>query len=254
MARIRTIKPEFPQSESMGRVSRESRLCFILLFTLADDAGRLRGNSRMLASLLYPYDDDAKKHIETWLVELSKEGCIVRYTIEEDQYIQILQWAKHQKIDKPTASKIPPAPESSRILSNPLEMSSEDSIKDSIKEGNGKDTVEPPDGVSIQVWKDFVKSRKVKLTQTALDGIQREAIKAGWSLDDAMRECCARGWRGFKAEWVADKSKPEKQQKTFAERDREAGWARWEEQTGRIHPERNKSAKAVIDVKPLEIE
>ena len=61
MARIRTIKPEFPHSESMGRVSREARLCFILLWTIADDAGRLRGNSRMLASLLYPYDDDAKK-------------------------------------------------------------------------------------------------------------------------------------------------------------------------------------------------
>lgn len=79
MARIRTIKPEFPQSESMGRVSRESRLCFILLWTLADDAGRLRGNSRMLASLLYPYDDDAKKHIDTWLEQLHAEGCIHRY-------------------------------------------------------------------------------------------------------------------------------------------------------------------------------
>jgi hypothetical protein len=60
----------------------------------------------------------------------------------------------------------------------------------------------PPEGVSIQVWDDFVKSRKAKFTQTALDGIQREANKAGWSLEDALRECCARGWRGFKADWV----------------------------------------------------
>lgn len=129
MARIRTIKPEFPQSESMGRVSRESRLCFILLFTLADDAGRLRGNSRMLASLLYPYDDDARKHIDAWLSELSNEGCISCYAIDGDQYIEILQWHKHQKIDKPTASKIPPAPEipnTPRSLANPREVSSED--------------------------------------------------------------------------------------------------------------------------------
>lgn len=121
MARIRTIKPEFPQSESMGRVSRESRLCFILLFTLADDAGRLRGNSRMLASLLYPYDDDAKKFIDKWLAELHDEGCIVRYEIESDQYIQINKWLKHQKIDRPSESKIPSFDEASRVLANVID-------------------------------------------------------------------------------------------------------------------------------------
>jgi len=50
----------------MGRISREARLCFIMLWTVADDAGRLRGNSRMLASLLYPYDNDATKRMEGW--------------------------------------------------------------------------------------------------------------------------------------------------------------------------------------------
>lgn len=108
MARIRTIKPEFPQSESMGRVSRESRLCFILLWTIADDLGRLRGNSRMLASLLYPYDMDAGKRIDSWLDELEKEKCIVRYKSDSgDHYIAILNWLQHQKIDKPSKSKIP---------------------------------------------------------------------------------------------------------------------------------------------------
>jgi hypothetical protein len=141
MARIRTIKPEFPQSESMGRVTRESRYCFILLWTLADDSGRLRGNSRMLASLLYPYDLDAGKLIDKWLVELEREKCLVRYTIDGDNYIQICNWLKHQKIDKPSASKIPAFVEDSRILSNPRELSCEDQgsrkgSKDQGKEGN----------------------------------------------------------------------------------------------------------------------
>ncbi len=70
MARIRTIKPEFPQSESMGAVSRDARLLFIMLFTLADDEGRLRGNSRMLASILFPYDSDAPKLTDKWVNEL----------------------------------------------------------------------------------------------------------------------------------------------------------------------------------------
>lgn len=119
MARIRTIKPEFPQSESMGRVSRESRLCFVQLWTVADDSGRLRGNSRMLASLLYPYDDDAKDLIDDWLDELEAEDAIVRYEVDGNTYIEIRKWLDHQKIDKPTPSKLPPFDESSRLLANP---------------------------------------------------------------------------------------------------------------------------------------
>lgn len=71
-----------------------------------------------------------------------------------------------------------------------------------------KNTDAPPDGVSSAVWTDFVdlrKSKRAKLTDTAIDGIRREADKAGWTLDAALSECCARGWTGFKADWVAAK-------------------------------------------------
>ncbi|PRE27552.1 hypothetical protein L0Z36_05420 [Burkholderia multivorans] len=141
MARIRTIKPEFPQSESMGRVSRDARLTFIQLWTLADDEGRLRGNSRMLASLLFPYDDDAQSLIEGWLGELEQEQCLVRYKIGGTSYIQITNWLIHQKIDKPSKSKIPAFDESSRILANPREMSSLD--QGSRTKDQGVDQKEP---------------------------------------------------------------------------------------------------------------
>jgi len=39
MPRIRAIDPHFPQTASLSR-SREARLFFILLWTLADDSGR----------------------------------------------------------------------------------------------------------------------------------------------------------------------------------------------------------------------
>lgn len=111
MPRIRTIKPEFPQSESMGRVSREARLCFILLWTIADDSGRLRGNSRMLASLLYPYDIDAGKKIDNWLNSLELVNCIARYQSDNgDSFLAIINWESHQKIDRPTKSKVPEPP------------------------------------------------------------------------------------------------------------------------------------------------
>lgn len=146
VARIRTIKPEFPHSESMGRVSRDARLTFILLWTLADDSGRLRGNSRMLASLLFPYDDDAKSLIETWLTELDREGCIRRYLHEGTSYIQVCNWLNHQKIDKPSQSKLPAFDESSRIVSNPREMSSGDLDLD---QGSSDMAASPPHRMSV---------------------------------------------------------------------------------------------------------
>lgn len=62
-----------------------------------------------------------------------------------------------------------------------------------------------PDTVSEQVWSDFLKQRKAikaPLTETALKAIIREADKAGWTLEAALIESSARGWRAFKAEWV----------------------------------------------------
>lgn len=69
--------------------------------------------------------------------------------------------------------------------------------------------IAPPEGVLESVWQDFVSQRKAKkaaITATAIKGIDREARKAGISLNDALQEICARGWTGFKAEWLTDKN------------------------------------------------
>lgn len=140
VARIRTIKPEFPQSETIGALSRDARLLFVQLWTIADDAGRLRGASRMLASLLYPYDDDAPKLMPKWLAELEDKGCIRRYEIDGSQYVEIVNWLKHQKIDRPSESRIPQyseeaaiTREGSRALDADLGPSTGTSTKDRIR-------------------------------------------------------------------------------------------------------------------------
>lgn len=65
-----------------------------------------------------------------------------------------------------------------------------------------------PSGVSDQVWQDFLRCRRAlraPVTSTALKGIQREAVKAGISMEAALQICVERGWRGFKAEWLLPK-------------------------------------------------
>jgi hypothetical protein len=146
MARIRSIKPEFPQSESMGRVSRDARLLFVLLWTICDDSGRTRAASRMLASLLFPYDDDAAGLIDGWLTELEHEGCIVRYTVDGSTYLEIRKWCKHQKIDKPSPSRLPDPREDSREVAKVREGSSEDLGSRTVGSvsGNGSAAAAPP--------------------------------------------------------------------------------------------------------------
>lgn len=72
-------------------------------------------------------------------------------------------------------------------------------------------TVAKPEGVSEQVWTDFCalrNKRRAPITETALKGIQREADKAGITLEAALSTCCERGWQGFKASWY-EKDKTE---------------------------------------------
>ncbi len=182
MARIRTIKPEFPQSESMGRISRDARLLFVMIWTLCDDSGRTRGNSRMLASLLFPYDDDAPGLIDGWLDELDSEGCIVRYFAEGATYIEVCNWLNHQKIDKPSASKIPAFSESSRILANPRVNSCVDQGPRTKEVDQGpKDqgpVSAPPASPAAAPKKKSAEPKKPDDAETALQALCREVFKS----------------------------------------------------------------------------
>jgi hypothetical protein len=57
---------------------------------------------------------------------------------------------------------------------------------------------------------DFLSVRKAKragpLTATAIAGLQREADKAGVTLEAAVTACCEFGWQGFNAVWYADRA------------------------------------------------
>ncbi|AKG09025.1 hypothetical protein AAX05_01245 [Moraxella bovoculi] len=62
-------------------------------------------------------------------------------------------------------------------------------------------------GVDSQVAQDFLATRKTKLTQTALNGIIRQADEAGLTLAQAVEFACEMGWQSFKADWYANSQK-----------------------------------------------
>jgi uncharacterized protein YdaU (DUF1376 family) len=74
--------------------------------------------------------------------------------------------------------------------------------------------IDRPNDVSQSVWDDFLLHRKAKkatVTQTVLSSIRKEATKAKWTMEDALKETCTRNWQSFKAEWVLKEvqSKPQ---------------------------------------------
>jgi len=167
MARIRTIKPELPHSETLGSVSRDARLLFINLFTIADDSGRGRATSRLLASLLYPYDDDAGELIDGWLGELHVVGAIRLYEVNSTRYFDIPKWLEHQKIDKPSASRLP---EYSREFAKPLEGSSADLGPSTLDRGPSTSIpLYPPEGENPKRAKKALTSIREDWTLTEQD-------------------------------------------------------------------------------------
>ena len=79
--------------------------------------------------------------------------------------------------------------------------------------------IEAPEGVSAEVWNEFVafrKSRKAPITPLVIQGISAQAALARWTLEDALKECIVRGWQSFKADWVAGKPNPSQKRDPFA--------------------------------------
>ena len=108
MARIRTIKPEFFTSLTIGDLSFEQRLTFIGLWTHVDDTGRCVDEARLIRGALWSVDDRPVPDVEDDLRVLAEAELIQRYTVRNRRYLVVAGWVEHQKINRPTPSKWPP--------------------------------------------------------------------------------------------------------------------------------------------------
>lgn len=108
--RIRTLKPETWHDEKVGRLTRDTRMLFVVLVTLADDDGRFRAMPSILLGHGYPYDTDAPRKIASWLEELADTGLVRLYTTNGVPYGHFPKWADHQKVNRKTDSTLPPPP------------------------------------------------------------------------------------------------------------------------------------------------
>lgn len=104
MARIRTVKPEFWTDEKVVECTIPARLLFIGLFNFANDLGCMERSPKRIKMQVFPAD---LIDCEPLIAELITHGLLTEYSVNGQEYLYIKGFAKHQKINRPSATKIP---------------------------------------------------------------------------------------------------------------------------------------------------
>ena len=143
MPRKRIIDPEFWSDEEIGQWPHSVRLFYIGLWNFADDEGRFKAHNNLLKSQIFPYDDK----IDIDKLKKALKNKIQWYEVNSSQYGYIRNFLKHQRIDKPSVSKLPIPPEFVDNSPNPQGTLLPNISKDKLSKDNilsGKPDLETP--------------------------------------------------------------------------------------------------------------
>jgi hypothetical protein len=104
--RIRTIKPEFFRDpDTTGRWPADLKMFYVGMWCVADDAGRFAWDEDLIGSDLFPFD--RKADVGKLLARLVEAGVVVTYTVDGRKYGFLKNFSAHQKINRPTPSRLP---------------------------------------------------------------------------------------------------------------------------------------------------
>lgn len=142
--RIRTIKPEFWHHEGLCSLSEFARLMAIALLNWADDEGYFFANPTLIRGQLFPFQDSSKM-IPGCLQDLSRVGWIKLGKDNQGRSVgKIVNFEKHQRVDKPKSSSIKASSQFQDESKNDL-----GSIQDaSMLEGKGREGNKEGKGMS----------------------------------------------------------------------------------------------------------
>ena len=279
MARARNIKPSFFTNEVLGTLDPIVSMTFVGLWCLADRTGRMEDRPLRIKAELFPYREGLD--VNGYLTVLERNGFIDRYEVNGQRYIQVLKFEKHQSphhTEKAKGYPEKPAPNNdSGSLTVKKQLHNEEKTVATRSDSLIPDSL-IPDSLNgkpaAKAATPKVNSRKIPMPENfgISDRVQQWADKNGFDrldehLDSLNRKAAANGYKkiswddffmeAIREDWAKLRTAriQQHQQKTFAERDREAGMARWEEMTGRVHPDRQKTHQGhVIDVTPSFLE
>lgn len=224
----RLIRDEMLESESILSLPIEARWLYVTILLSADDVGLFEATSFKLARRA-----DIRRESGDKLIQLLADNDLIRlYEVDGKRYGFIPKFRQRLQIKR---SRYPHPPgglladdldalnkinelgtkttvvQQRSTVPNPLSTvvqppEPEPEPEPEKKKPNTRTStvVECFSGVDPQVWNDWLairKAKKLPLTKTAMAQVEAEVKKAGISMQEALKECCLRGWGGFKASW-----------------------------------------------------
>lgn len=185
----------------------------LLIFNYWQRGHALNNTNGRLASVVRMSNEEWEQHEQTLAEFFEVDGDEWRnHRIDEDLAAVEAKSTKASLAGKASgATRRANAKRKPNVRSTNVERTPNHTDTDTDTENKNKDADASPSvgsllaNISPQVVADFKAIRRAKksaLTVTAVEGIQREAAKAGMTLEAALAMCCERGWQGFKAEWV----------------------------------------------------
>lgn len=113
--RIRTIKPEWLDSESLLECSDSARLLSVSLILLSDDWGNLKASAKLIGAKVWPFHgQEAWAKASDALEELKAAGFVAEHN--DGKCLFLTGWYQHQKVDRPGKPRHPLHPDAFDLM------------------------------------------------------------------------------------------------------------------------------------------
>lgn len=216
----RIIRDAILTSEAVASLDWAAEVFYRRLHSIVDDYGRHEAGQQLLRAKCYPLQTDSVRvaDIARWMAACQKSGLILVYGVNGKQYLEVCKFGQQQR----SASKCPPPTADAGIVEHllatdincnqapanaHLDVCVVVDVSEDDKRAVARDELFPDvDPETVRDFRRLRAAKKAPVTKTAVDGIRREADKAGLSMQSALATCCERGWTGFKADWMAGQS------------------------------------------------
>lgn len=113
--RIRTVKPALFHSARVSSYTDAEFRTYVGLFCYCDDHGRGEDDPDYVKAMLWPRIKRVtpavvERHLERIARDVDDDGPLCRYEVDGTRYLHFVHWREHQRVNRPSESRIPPCP------------------------------------------------------------------------------------------------------------------------------------------------
>jgi hypothetical protein len=143
------IRPEFWTDSKIVECSTNARLLFIGTWSFADDNGNMDLCAKQIKMQIFPGDTFC---IEPLLNELIKQELLIPYEVGGHKYLNIKNFLRYQRIDKPTKTARPNYAESLKLVDYSMSVRHEEKRREEKRSNTCKSIPDAYTADFMQFW------------------------------------------------------------------------------------------------------